>query len=352
MKKESKHISIVVIAVVFLVLLYLFVGLERPVQVDSGYRPVMGTFARVVVIANDYKKAEECIEAAFIEINEVDDLMSDYKDDSEISLVNKDAFNQPVEVSRPTFDVLQKSVEFSRISAGAFDVTIGPLVDLWHAAAEANSIPAEDELSLARSKVGYEKLILDANDVTVKFTVEGMRIDLGGVAKGYAIDKAIERMQAAGAIGGMVDIGGDVRCFGRPSGKQSWLIALQDPNDISESRFPISDFTVGADTSLLVLQLADAAVATSGGYRRFTSIDGRRFSHIINRRTGESAQSLSSVTVIAPSAIDADALATAVSVLGMKKGLALIESIPTAEAILITPQSEIVKTTGAEKYIE
>jgi len=352
MNKESKHIAIAVIAVILFVLLYFFFRPCRPVQLDSGYRPVMGTFARVVVVAENSKTAQESIEAAFIKINRVDDLMSDYKDDSEISRVNKEAFHQPVEVSQSTFDVLQKSIEFSELSDGAFDVTVGPLVDIWRLAAEANSVPSEDELSVARSKVGYEKLILDANQMTARFAVDGMRIDLGGIAKGYAIDKAIEAMQTTGAIGGMVDIGGDIRCFGRPSGKKFWLIGLQDPNENSDFRFPISDFPVGTGMPLLVLKLTDDAVATSGGYRRFALIDGKRFSHIINRQTGESAQGLASITIISKNAIDTDALATAVSVLGVEKGLALIESILQAEAILITSQNKIIKTSGAGKYIK
>jgi thiamine biosynthesis lipoprotein len=173
-----------------------------------------------------------------------------------------------------------------------------------------------------------------------------MRVDLGGIAKGYAIDKAVEAMQKAGATGGMVDIGGDIRCFGLPSAGQSvWRIGLQDPDKAKDG------FDTG--TPLLVLHLTDAAVATSGGYRRFARIQGEKYSHIINRLTGAAAKGLSSVTVISRSAIDADALATAVDVMGTEKGLALIEEIPQTDAILITsaPQYKLIKTTGAEKYI-
>lgn len=346
MNKENKHIVTAVIAVACLVLLYLFFGRCSPVQLDSGYRPVMGTLARIVVAAEKPETAKKSVEAAFAEINNVDELMSDYKDDSEITLVNKNAFNQPVKVSQSTFEVLRKSIYFSELSDGAFDITVGPLVDLWHKAAEANSVPADEELAEARSKVGYEKLIFDYKEQTVRFAVDGMRIDLGGIAKGHAIDKAVKAMQAAGATGGMVDIGGDIRCFGRPPGrKKYWLIGLQKPTENSE-------FLIDSDAPVMVLKLRDAAVATSGGYRRFALIDGQKFSHIINRQTATAAKDLSSVTIISKNAIDADALATAVSVLGAEKGLALIESIPQTEAILITPQNEIIKTPAAEKYIK
>jgi thiamine biosynthesis lipoprotein len=220
-------------------------------------------------------------------------------------------------------------------------------VDLWHSAQDANSLPTDAELQQACSKVGYDKLILDANETSVRFAVEGMRVDLGGIAKGYALDKAVEAMQNGGAVGGMVDIGGEVRCFGLPpAGQRKWLIGLQDPDKAK----------VGFDagTPLLILHLTDAAVATSGHYRRFVTIGGKRYSHIVDPESGHSSESLASVTVICPSATDADALSTAVTVMGKEKGLALIKTIPETEAILITsaPKYEIIKTSGAEKFIE
>lgn len=317
------------------------------VDVDSGMRVVMGTFVHVIAVAADSNTAGGCIEAAFAEIGKIDELMSVYKSNSEISELNRDGFERAVKVSKSTYEVLQKGIEFSELTGGAFDITVGPLVALWHSAEDANSLPADAELSEARSKVGYDKLYLDANEMSVRFAVEGMRVDLGGIAKGYAIDKAVEAMQKAGAAGGMVDIGGDIRCFGLPSaGQNRWRIGLQDPDKTKDG--------FDAGTPLLVLHLTDAAVATSGGYRRFARIQGEKYSHIINRRTGTGAEGLSSVTIISRNAIDADALATAVDVLGAEKGLALIEEIPEAEAILITsaPQYELIKTTGAEKYIK
>jgi len=200
------------------------------VNVDSGMRVVMGTFARVISVAADSNTAKGCIEAAFAEIEKIDELMSDYKDDSEIGELNRDGFRRAIKVSKSTYEVLQRSVEFSELSCGAFDVTVGPLVDLWRSAAEANSVPADAELQQVRSRVGYDKLILDANETSVRFAVEGMRVDLGGIAKGYALDKAVEAMQKGGAVGGMVEIGGDVRCFGSPpAGQDRWRIGLQMP---------------------------------------------------------------------------------------------------------------------------
>jgi len=317
-----------------------------PVEVDSGYRLVMGTFAKVIAVAPDTKTAKNCIEAAFKQLEHIEALMSWRKEGSEIARVNRDAYTNPVRVSGPTFEVLQKSVEFSKLSEGAFDITVGPLMDLWRSAADTNRVPTEAELQQVHSKVGFEKLILDADNLTVRFAVDGMKLDLGGIAKGYAIDKAVEAMQKAGATGAMVDVGGDIRCFGKPAGKDKWLIGLQNPATAKDA--------MDTGTSLLALELTDSAVATSGDYRRFVLIEGRRYSHILDTATGWASKGLASVTVIAPSAADADALATAVSVMGLEKGLAFIERTPDVEAILITPAPEFkrTQTTGAEKYIK
>jgi thiamine biosynthesis lipoprotein len=345
MKTKIRNITIAVFVTCLPVILYLSINTKKPVSLNSGYHLVMGTFARVVAVAEDSANAQKCIDDALAQINKVDELMSDYKSDSEISLVNKNGFNKPVQVSRETYEVLKKSLEFSRLTDGAFDITVGPLVDLLHSAEKNGISPDKEQIAKAKSKVGYEKLKLDDQNRTIQFTVEGMRLDLGGIAKGYAVDKAIEAMQNSGALGGMVDLGGDIRCFGTPSkGKKNWLIGLQNPNAVQD--------TTVRDV-LLKLKLTEGAIATSGDYQQFILIEGKRQSHIMNRSTGKSAEGLSSVTIIAANATDADALATAVSVMGVEKGLALIEKLPHTEAILIAspPEYKLTKSNGAEKYI-
>ncbi|MFA5239974.1 MAG: FAD:protein FMN transferase [Phycisphaerae bacterium] len=353
-KKDRIFIEVAVGLILITIAVYFFVGVEKEsiwtagrVNVDSGMRVEMGTFARVVAVAADSDTANGCIESAFAEIEKIDKTMSRYKSDSEVSELNRDGYGRAVKVSKSTYDVLQRSVEFSKLSGGAFDVTVGPLEELWHLAEEANSLPTDAELQQVRSRVGYDKLVLDANETSVRFAADGMRVDLGGIAKGYAVDKAVEAMKKGGALGGMVDIGGDIRCFGSPpAGEEMWRVGLQDPDKAKEG--------FDAGTPLLVLNLADAAVATSGNYRRFVVIKGKTHSHIIDTKTGYSSEELTSVSVICPLAIDADALATAVTVMGKEKGLALIETIPQTEAILITspPEYKLIKTSGAEKFIE
>ena len=358
---DKKNLRIAIGIVVFASLIaVLFFWPEGRIEADSGNRLVMGTFARVVAVAENSGTANRCIEAAFAEIELIDELMSDYKSDSEISEINRDGFERAVKVSRPTYEVLQKSLEFSRLSEGAFDITVGPFFELWRSASEANSVPTDAELAEVRSRVGHEKLILDVDEMSVRFAVDGMKLDLGGIAKGYAIDRAVEAMQNGGAIGGMVDIGGDIRCFGAPPrGKDHWLIGLQDPGAGSDIVIA-AQARINTGELLLVLKLENAAIATSGSYRRFVLIGGKKYSHIFDTRTGYSSDELASVTVISNNAIDADALATVVSVMGAEKGLALIETIPETEAILIPasagmtsqPKYKLIKTSGAEKYIK
>jgi len=345
MSTKIRSIVITVFVVCLMVAIYFSVRTNKQVELDSGYRLVMGTFARAVVVAEDSNTAKKCIETAFAEIHKVDDLMSDYKSDSEISEVNRNGAKTAVQVSQSTYEVLQRSIEFSKLTDGAFDVTVGPLVDLFRIAKDKQTPPTEDEISQAKSKVGFEKLKLDDQNRTVQFTVEGMRLDLGGIAKGYAVDKAIEAMQTCGAVGGMVDIGGDIRCFGAPpEGRNHWLIGLQNPN--------LEKDTTGHNI-VLKLKLTNGAVATSGDYQQFVLIEGKRHSHIIDRKTGTNTEGLSSVTIIADNATDADALATAVSVMGTEKGLKLIESTDDTEAILIPAGKTLkfIKTANACQFI-
>jgi thiamine biosynthesis lipoprotein len=345
MNIKNNRMLLATLSVLLVVVLYFLIP-KGPAEADSNYRLVMGTFARVVVVAANRNTANRCIEAAFAEIYKVNELMSRFKNDSEISIVNREGFGQAVKVNDSTYEVLQKSVYFSKLTDGAFDITVGPLMDLFRSSGKTEIAPSEEEITQAKAKVGYEKLILDDSNKTVRFAVEGMQLDLGGIAKGYAVDKAIEAAQKAGATGAMVDIGGNIRCFGAaPRGNKSWIIGLQNPGNSSDA---------GEDNILLELKLTGKAVATSGDYQQFVIINGKRFSHILNPHTGISAEGLSSVTIITDNATDADALSTVVSVMGIEKGLALIEKLPNTEAILITspPNSELIKTSGVEKYIE
>jgi len=312
---------------------------SRAYTEKSPSRQVMGTIARSIAVADNIRTARSANQAAFDKLVEIDNMMSDYLPDSMLSKVNRRAFKTPVKVSDELFEVLSKSIEYSRLSGGAFDITIGPVIDLWHKAEENNIKPTARQIAAAKAKVGYEKLILDPDKKTVRFKVEGMRLDLGGIAKGYGIDKAVEAMQAAGATAGMIDVGGDIRCFGKPEKKDKWAIGLQDPED--------------TEKLMMVIELGDNAIATSGDYQRFVVLDGEKFSHIMTPKKGISAKGLTSVTVIAPTAIDADALATTVTVMEIEKGLNLVETIDGVEAFAVPsdPNKQIRYSNGFEKFI-
>jgi len=359
MSRKTRIAIEVIAGICLIILLYFFtraISTEENrnwpkdrVEANSGNRIIMGTTVHAIAVANDAETGEKCVNAALAELVKVDELMSNYKQDSEISRVNREAFKHAVKVSRSTFEVLQKSLEYSRLSSGAFDITVGPLVDLWHKAGESGVLPREQELQNALSKTGFKKLLLDPNDNSVRFAVDGMSVNVGGIAKGYASDKAVEAMKAGGAIGGLVASAGDIRCFGvPPKNSEYWLIGLQDPRHADE-------YEIGSSTLVMTLKMTDGAVSTSGDYRRFTTIGGKNYSHIIDPRNGQSCGKLTSVTIISSKyAIEADALATAVSGIGDEKGLEMLQSITGTEAILIgtKPDYPIIMTEGVEKYIQ
>lgn len=344
MNTRTRSLTILIFILFLITVLFYSVIKRRPVEFESGSRLVMGTFARVIVVAGNLKTAQKAATDAFAQMEKVDDLMSDFKDNSDIGIVNKEAFQKAVKVSDWTFEVIKRSVEFSKLTDGAFDITVGPLVDLFRKSKETETAPTQEEIENAKAKVGYEKLILDDANKTVRFTVEGMRLDLGGIAKGYGVDKAAEAIQKNGAIGALVDIGGNIRCFGFPAkGRKTWLVGIQDPNAAENKNAGL----------VMTLKITNESISTSGNYQQFVIIGGKRYSHIINRKTGTGTEGLSSVTIIADNAADADALSTAVTVLGAEKGMALVKTLPNTQAILIpSGQTKFLMTPGAEKYIK
>ena len=315
-------------------------GKRSPAIENSGYRMMMGTYAQISITEEDPAKARGFFNAAFEKMEKVNTLMNDRDPDSEISQLSETAWKEPVPVSRELFDVLNASLNYSRLSDGAFDITVGPEVRLWRRMKETGQKPTSEQLTQARERVGYQKLILNEDDQSVRMEREGMYLDVGAIAKGYAVDLAVQVLIDAGVSAGMVDLGGNIRCFGvLPEYPDGWLIGVQDPMQ---------------DGKLLTrIVLRNRAVATSGGYRRYAEIDGKKQSHILNPSSGVSVGQLASVTIIAPTGMEADALSTAVSVMGKEKGLALIESISDVEAILVTAENsdELAFSSGAEAYL-
>ena len=340
MKNQKFNFALAALAVIFI--FYLLINRlenKKPARAESGNKVVMNTIAKITAIAPDKKTARLSIDSAFGKIYRLEKLMNRYDPNSQISKVNRLAAKEPIRVDKDLFDILQQSIYYSRKTDGAFDITVGPLVDLWKKCAEANSMPTEQQLAEVRGTVGYEKVILDANDFSVRFVVEGVSLDLGAIAKGFAADKAVEEMKRCGAVGGLVDIGGQIGCFGLTEKKGKWIVGIRNPAKAEDNQI------------IAKLAFSDKAVSTSGDYERFYKIGGKRFSHIFNPATEKNADQLASVTVIAANGTEADALATAVSVLGAEKGLEIIEKTENTEAIIIKAGSkDLIKSRGVERY--
>jgi len=289
-------------------------------------RILMGTYVTIICDGS-----REDINGAFSVIKKVENLMSDQLPGSEIYLLNQKGEG---EVSNWTAEVIKKAVEFSQITGGAFDISVGPLVDLWRNAELRGRVPFSKELERARSLVGYRNIAVENGRVKLKN--EGMRLDLGGIAKGYAVDKAIGVLKRRGVKNALVNAGGDLFCLGEgPHGK--WRVGIQHPREEGK--------IVG------IIKISNKAVATSGDYRRYYVIEGRRYGHIINPFTGWTIQgNPMSVTIIAPDTTTADALATGIFVLGPDKGMKIINELPDVEAMIIGEGMSIFTSPGWRNY--
>lgn len=293
-------------------------------------RPQMGLPFRIVLYAPDAATANAAAEAAFARISQLNDSLSDYDADSELSRLSRTAGEgKAVKVSNDLWTVLERSQALARRTDGAFDVTVGPVVNLWRKARREKQLPRADRLAEARAAVGWRNLELDPRARTATLLVPDMRLDLGAIAKGYAVDEALKVLRARGVTRALVAGGGDMAVGDAPPGTSGWRIEVA-PLDVTNA--PPARFVI----------LRNRALATSGDVFQHVEIDGVRYSHIVDPRTGMGLTDHSLVTVIAPDCTTADSLATAVSVLGPAKGLKLVEQFPqTAAHIVRRPGTNI-----------
>jgi FAD:protein FMN transferase len=294
---------------------------------------LLGTTCTVQIHDSSYP--EDVFRSVFDRVRDIQYRMTITGAESEIISVNRSAGRNPVEVSPDTLSVVRTGLEYSRASGGAFDITIGPVVQLWGIGTEDARVPEEAEIADAVSRVGYEDLEIrpDTNEIFLR--KPGMVLDLGGIAKGYAVDEAVRIMTEAGIKHGLVDFGGDIRVIRtRPDG-EFWRIGIQDPVNVDRGSY------IG------VIRLEDTAVVTSGDYERFLDKDGTRYHHILDSETGAPARSsLRSVTVVADNATVADAVSTAVFVMGREAGLEFLNADDTLEGLVVTAEDEIYVTPG------
>ena len=286
-------------------------------------RGLMGTRFGIVLYAPDSTSAHRAARQAFERIEDLDQRLSDYDPESEVSRrAGTAGTDRWVRVSDDLWLALAAAKRFAARTDGAFDVTVGPLTRLWRWGARRGILPTAEQLAGARASVGDTMLLLAEPDRTVLLAVSGMRLDLGGIGKGYAADAALELLRYIGFDRALVDAGGDIVAGAAPPDRAGWRVEI---STVDESGQMISK----------VRSLAHAAVATSGDTYQFFEIDGTRYSHIVDPRTGTPLSVRRVVTVFAPSGTEADALASALSVMGPAKGLAAIEKIPDVTAQLI-----------------
>lgn len=274
----------------------------------------MGTLFQVVFYADDLQSATLASEAAFQRIARLDSMLSDYLDDSELTRLSESAGGPPIPVSNDLFAVLAKSVRLSEQTNGAFDITIGPVVRLWRRARRQQRLPDREQIHDYLERTGYQKIKLDHEKQTIQLLASKMRLDLGGIAKGYACEQALKVLAEHGIERALVDGGGDLAVSDPPPGKEGWAV----------HRHPYDDKNAPA------LLLCNEAAATSGDATQFVEIDGVRYSHIVDPKTGLGLTNRVQVTVIAPDGSTADALASAISVLGPDKGIKLADSLGVA----------------------
>jgi len=282
----------------------------------------MGTEFKIILYAAGPEVATRAANAAFDRIGELDSIMSDYKPDSELMRLCQTEAGPPVHVSTDLFRVLSHAQDLAVRSDGAFDVTVGPVVRLWREARARQRLPDPVHLAEALKLVGYESLRLDPQFTTVQLLKPGMRLDLGGIAKGDAADQAIVVLKAFGISSALVAGAGDIAASAPPPGSEGWVIAVE-PLDSKQNNPSRSFF------------LHDGAVSTSGDAEQHLEVGGVRYSHIVNPKTGMGLTGHSSVTVVAHDGITADSLATAVSVLGPERGLKLVESYEGAGVLFV-----------------
>lgn len=288
----------------------------------------MGNQFELTVVANDEQWANERIDEGISEIRRIESVLTTFRDDSETNLINRNAGIQPVKVSDEVFYLIERSIKISKLTQGAFDITYGSIEKrLWNFDQHMTSLPDPDVAKQMIRLINYRNIILDPENKTVFLKLEGMRIGFGGIGKGYAAEMAKKLMQSRGVDSGVVNASGDLCAWGtQPDGKP-WTVGIIHPDFV---HLPFS-----------YMNITNRAVATSGNYEKFVMINGKKYSHTINPKTGLPVQGIKSVTIISPNAELSDALATPVTIMGITAGLYLINQMNGVECIIIDDDNRL-----------
>jgi len=291
----------------------------------------MGTLVTVTAVAQTEAQAQQAVTAAFREIHRLEELLSTWIPTSELSHVNAAAGRGAIAVSPETFELLMRSMDIAKLTEGGFNIAVGPAVEAW-SVTERKRIPSRDELDRLKTMVDPSQILLDDQARTVFLQKPGMRIDVGGIGKGFAADRAATVMQAAGATAGVVALSGDIKTFGRMPVGERFRFGIQHPR---------KDGTV-----LASLELENEAISTAGDYERYFERDGVRYHHILDPATLEPARQCQSVTVIASEGTVADGLDTGIFVMGPERGMALVERLPDVEAVIVDDAGKVRVSSG------
>ena len=317
-----------------LCLLSLFVvGCQGSPHLVKRSQMLMGTVVFVTAVGTDESTAQQAAKAGLDEIRRLEGLLSTWIPSSELSQVNAAAGREPVPVSQETFEVLERSLDMAKLTNGGFNIAVGPAVKAWNVSGEGQVPPNQEDLEALRPQIDLSHIHLDKEKRTVWLRRFGMQIDVGGIGKGYAADLASRVMQASGAIAGVVALSGDIKTFGRMPDDQRFVFGIQHPRK-EEGEI------------LGRMELENEAVSTAGDYQRYFLKDGIRYHHILNPATLQPARECQSVTVLAKEGVVADGLDTGIFVLGPDKGMALIESLPDVEGVIVDQEGKILVSSG------
>ncbi len=336
MKKSSVlYLGVfVLLAIIVVLIVRSHVGMQKISRTEF----LMDTIVDGIVHAKDRRSGEEVLNLAYREMARLEGLLDRHTADSEVTAINQAAGKNALTVSDETLDVIEKSLQVAADTGGAFDITIAPLLTLWSFGTADVRVPSAEEIAETRKLVDYRQVQVNNSNSTVFLTTEGAELDLGGIAKGYIVDRAVELLLSHGITSAYLDAGGDIRVIGSKPDGSAWRIGVRHPRDRRDI--------------IAVVELRDRAIVTSGDYERFFVADDVRYHHIIDPETGRPARGLTSVTVAAPDAFTADAYSTALFILGLEKGMEIIEAIPELDAIMITEYEEVHISSGLAGKVE
>lgn len=291
---------------------------------------LMGSRFDITIVDKDSVSAEKNIERAIAEISRIENLISEWRSDTQISEVNRNAGIRAVKVDREVFELTKRALDFSKITNGAFDISIAAIDKIWKFDGSMEKMPSAETIKKSIEKVGYQHIELDSIHSTIYLKLPGMKIGFGATGKGYAAEKGKQLLLSLGIESGIVNASGDMTVWGTQLDGRPWKIGISSPFESGEI--------------LKVLLLNNTAVVTSGDYQKFVEFNGKYYSHIINPKTGFPANGLRSVTIIGPDAEIANGISTSIMVLGKEKGLQLIKKYPDYSCLLITDKGKEIKS--------